>query len=90
MRVKLDDSLKRIHLYNLKLEEMVGGLYFHNYASGTGLMAKWREALERIEEMCYAVFGAVPDYVNQVDWWQRPNPRCLWPEMINRWLVFGP
>ena len=44
------------------------------------LMTAFREALRKLEGLVYAVFGAVPDYENGIPWWQRDNPRCLWPE----------
>jgi hypothetical protein len=32
----------------------------------------------------------MPDYIGQIDWWLKDNPRCLWPEQKTRFEVFNP
>jgi hypothetical protein len=49
---------------------------------GTDLRLRFKDALMKLEGLLYAVFGAIPDYENQIPWYDRENPRCQWPQQL--------
>ena len=54
------------------------------------MVAEFAEAMMKLEELIYVVYGSVPDYENGVEWYNRDNPRCLWPDQTSRFEGFNP
>jgi len=52
----------------------------------TTLGERFKVALEKLERLCYVIYGARPlQYDPYIDWKHRLNPRCLWqPEQFEQ------
>lgn len=51
-------------------------------AAGSGLGTRFKNALMKLEALMYVVYGAIPDYTGNKQWWTSPDVRCLWPEQL--------
>ncbi|MCP4590334.1 MAG: hypothetical protein GY842_06305, partial [bacterium] len=62
----------------------------YNAFSDDDIASEFGVALAKLEELLYAVYGALPDYANDELWYHRANPRALWPEQKTTWVGYGP
>lgn len=50
-----------------------------NWGQLKGQGPRFKVAMEKLERLCYALYGARPlDYSPFTDWYMRPHPRCMW------------
>lgn len=47
------------------------------------LARRFEAALTKLEGLMYAVYGGIPDYYHNTQWWEAVHPRCMWPDQEN-------
>ena len=54
------------------------------------VVSDFADAMLKLEELVYAIYGGIPDYTDDTPWYERDNPRCLWPEQMTTNRLYDP